>query len=132
MENTTSGPNSSGFKRFQIGPYIKEVAISKHITPRELANRTGIDKHNIYRIFKAKQMAVKNLLKFSEALEENLLEKYYPDVPGKEHPLQAEVIHLRSENANLKKQLAVLQNASEENKILKAQLEVLREVVRAK
>jgi cell shape-determining protein MreC len=53
-------------------------------------------------------------------------------VPIKPHPLEAEIINLREENIQLKQQLTTLQTATEENKLLKAQLEVLREVVKSR
>jgi cell shape-determining protein MreC len=53
-------------------------------------------------------------------------------VPQKPNPYELENTQLKEENALLKNDLAMLKNASEENKLLKARLDELREVVRGK
>jgi len=119
-------------KPFHMGTYVKTRAEQLHIAPVELGKRLGITYGNVYRIFNQKQMSLKMMLKASEVLGENLLEKYHPNVPMKPHPLETEIVKLREENTQLKQQLTALQTAAEENKLLKAQLEVLREVVKSR
>ena len=120
------------YKPHLIGSVIKTICEQKHITPSELARRVGVDKGNIYRLFTTRTMAMPMLFKMSEALDENLLLHYHPNVKPLPNPLQAENEQLKTENEKLKQSLLQLQAVADENKTLKAQLEVLREVMKAK
>ncbi len=119
-------------KPYKIGSVIKQVSEEKHISPMELERRLGLTHRNIYRIFKSKQMAVPMLMRMSEALGVNLFLEYCPNVPPVAEPLQIENERLKQENEQLKKQLRELSPLVDENKVLKGQLDILREVLKAK
>ncbi|MES2619784.1 MAG: helix-turn-helix domain-containing protein [Bacteroidota bacterium] len=123
---------SYSYKPLLIGAVIKTLCEQKHITPAELAKRVGVNKGNIYRLFTTRTMALPMLFKMSEALDENLLLHYHPNVKPLPNPLQAECEQLKAENEQLKQSVLQLQTLTDENKILKAQLDVLREVMKAK
>lgn len=126
-------PNPSyAYKPAGIGGVIKKISEEKHITPVELEKRMGIIHRNIYRIFKSKTMSMKMLFTASEALEENLLLHFHPNVKPLPNPLQAELDQLKAENENLKAQLNELKPLADENKVLKGQLDILREVMKGK
>ncbi len=72
------------------------------------------------------------LFTISEALEENLLLMFQPNVKPLPNPLQAELDKLKAENEQLKAQLKELAPITDENKVLKGQLEVLKEVMKGK
>jgi threonyl-tRNA synthetase len=132
MENTNLQTAGNAPQKFHIGAYIKLRAEQLHITPVQLNKRMGFSYRNIYRVFKRPIMSVKMLLRFSEVLGENLLDKYHPNVPLKPHPYEAEIISLRNENAQLKSRVNREQQLEEKIKLLEARLEELREVVRGK
>ena len=125
IASASTGLRIYSYKPHLIGAVIKTLAKEKHITPSELAKRVGVDKGNVYRLFKARYMAIPMLFKMSEALGENLLFQYHPNLKPLPNPLELE-------NAQLKEQLLRLNDLSEENKVLKAQLDVLREVMKGR
>jgi cell shape-determining protein MreC len=75
-------------------------------------------------------MSIKMLLNVSEALDENLLLQFHPNVAPLPNPLKEQNEQLKAENAALKESLAQFQLLAEENKALKAQLDILREVMK--
>src|SRR5688572_24293675 len=93
---------STAYKPSMIGPVIKQICIEKHITPVELARRLGLQHRNIYRLFKSRQMAMPMLFKMSEALGENLLLRYHPNVPVPADTKEADIQRLQKENEELK------------------------------
>jgi hypothetical protein len=126
-------PNPSyAYKPVHIGMLIKKISLEKHITPVELEKRMGIKHRNIYRIFNCRTMAMPMLLKASEALGENLLLYFHPNVPLLPNTLQEENKRLQKENEELKQQLSELTPLVDEVKTLRAQLDILREVMKGK
>ncbi len=123
---------SYAYKPFSIGAFIKNKLEEKRITPVQFAQMLGVTRSNVYRLFERKWMSVQQLLRISEILGENLLLQYHPNVKPQPHPLQAENAQLKTENELLKQQAVQNQNLEEENKILKAKLEVLEKVMMAK
>ena len=115
-----------------IGVVIKRIAEEKGIASAELERRIGFDHRNVYRLFKAKTLSIKMMFTVSEALEENLLLMFQPNVKPLPNPLLAELDKLKAENEQLKAQLKDLAPLTDENKVLKGQLEVLKEVMKGK
>jgi len=119
-------------KPFSIGAVIKRISEEKHITPIELEKRMGLIHQNIYRLFKAKTLSMKQFFAVSEALEENLLLLFHPNVKPLPNPLQAELDQLKAENEILKAQLNEAKRILLDNTVLKGQLDVLKEVMKGK
>ncbi len=123
---------SHASKPAMIGPVIKRMAEEKNILPSELERRLGMSDRNIYRLFRAKTLSMKQFFAVSEALEENLLLHFDPNVKPLPNPLQAELDELKAENETLKAQLKELSPLASENIVLKGQLDVLKEVMKGK
>jgi len=115
-----------------IGPVIKRIAEEKNILPSELERRLGMSDRNIYRLFRAKTLSMKQFFAVSEALEENLLLHFHPNVKPLPNPLEAVLDELKAENETLKAQLKELSPLASENIVLKGQLDVLKEVMKGK
>ena len=128
----TNKNNQYSYKPFSIGPLIKHIVKEKRINRHQLAERLNIEKNSVYKIFNLKHPDILYLMRLSEALDENLLLEYHPNVKPKPNPLEAENLQLKTENTQLKAQVTALQNATEENKLLKAQLDVLKEMIKGK
>ncbi|MES2621364.1 MAG: hypothetical protein V4615_10995 [Bacteroidota bacterium] len=130
---TWQKPNPSyAYKPFAIGAVIKTVTKEKNITPVELERRMGFTHRNIYRLFKSRSQNMAMLLKASEALGENLLLHYHPNVPPLPNPLQAENKRLQKELEGLKQRLNELTPLVDEVKVLKGQLDILRDVMKGR
>lgn len=133
LSTTWQRPTPSfAYKPFSIGTEIKRIAQEKNISPIELEKRIGLTHRNIYRIFKAKHMAIPMMFRMSEALGVNLLLEYHPNVPPVADPLKEENARLTKENTELKRQISELKQLVDENIALKAKLEVLLEVMKGK
>ena len=123
---------SYAYKPLNIGTVIKNISEKKRITPIQLEKRLGLANRNVYRFFKSKQMSLPMMLKMSEALEENLLSYYHPNVKPAADALKDENALLRAENEQLKAQLLQLNELQKQNIVLQAKLEVLSEVMKTK
>ncbi len=120
------------YSPFSIGFEIKKIAVEKRIANDDLSRALSITNRNINRLFKAKIMSMKKLLKVSEVLQENLLLRYHPNVPPVANPLQEENNALKTENEELKEHLKQTRQTAEENIRLKAQLEILERLAMKK
>jgi cell division protein FtsB len=128
-------PNPEGMylvKPLSIGAVIKQIVFEKRIPRSELAARLKMKQRSVYRIFNLKHPKILHLLRLSEAIDENLLLQYHPNVKPIANPLEAENTQLKSEIAQLRQQLIDYHKTSEENKLLKSQLDVLKEMIKGK
>ncbi len=120
------------FSPLSIGAVIKSIVTEKRISNRDLAPALNTSMGNINRLYKARTMTLRKLLKVSELLQENLLLRYHPNVPPVENPLKAENEALKKEVAELKEQLKRKEELERENTVLNAKVEVLEKVLSAK
>jgi hypothetical protein len=90
-EPTSPPAGSYAYKPLKIGPLLKARAKEKGYNARYIGAKLGIYHRNVHREYKRVSMSMKQLLKWSEILDQNFLLLYHPNVKPLPNPLQSEL-----------------------------------------
>ena len=129
-KHTSNGLHTTenyGFEPPRIGPLLKQKAETLKLKPKHVAPLVDRETESIYRIYKRKYLTMPEMKTWSEALRENLLPLYHPNIkplPTAEEALRKELEEVKKERDELRNDLVIEKNHGLK---LEGKIEVLEE-----
>jgi DNA-binding Xre family transcriptional regulator len=97
--------NNNDLINLHIGKIIKEIAMQKGISSKEIATVIHYDSHNADKIFKMNDMSIDNVVRISYLLKYNILDfiakNYLLHIPCTNYPIDTESCLLKIDMKNL-------------------------------